>query len=95
MEINLNHGDLYALMAALCWSSGVILFDISGKILDSLQINLLKNVIGFIGFVIVIVITGNIFISYSIDEYKLLIIKYCNKTTNVMKFGLINYIRLN
>ena len=45
LKINMNSGDIYALMAAFCWSSGIILFQLSGKVLDSLQINLLKNLI--------------------------------------------------
>jgi len=70
----LNSGDIYALLAALCWSSGVILFELSGKILDSLQMNFLKNFIGFIGFFLVLLITGDMFISYTANEYWLLII---------------------
>ena len=74
MGLNLNSGDIYALLAALCWSSGIILFELSGKVLDSLQMNLLKNFIGFIGFCIVLLITGDLFISYSAHEYWLLVI---------------------
>ena len=70
----MNSGDIYALLAALCWSSGVILFELSGKILDSLQMNFLKNFIGFIGFFLVLLITGDMFISYTANEYWLLII---------------------
>ena len=74
MDLQLNTGDIYALMAALCWSSGIILFKLSGKVLDSLEINFLKNIIGFIGFVTVLLITGDMFIYYTAYEYYLLII---------------------
>ena len=74
MDLNLNSGDIYALLAALCWSSGIILFELSGKLLDSLQINFLKNFIGFIGFFIVVIITDNLFILYTTQEFWLLVI---------------------
>ena len=48
MHLFLNSGDIYALLAAMCWSSGIILFELSGKVLESLQINFIKNFIGFI-----------------------------------------------
>ena len=70
----MNLGDTYALLAALCWSSGVILFELSGKVLDSLQINFLKNLVATICFVLVLIITGNIFVSYTVNEYFLLFI---------------------
>ena len=34
MLISLNIGDIYALLAAICWSSGVILFELSGSSSD-------------------------------------------------------------
>ena len=71
--MHLNSGDIYALLAALCWSSGIILFELSGKVLDTLQINFLKNIIGLIGFVFVLLITGDIFIFYTTYEYWLLV----------------------
>ena len=74
MDFYLNIGDIYALLAAFCWSSGVILFDLSGKEFNSLQINLLKNIIGLFCFVIVLFFTGNLFSSYTNKEYQLLII---------------------
>jgi|ETN02SMinimDraft_4_1059925.scaffolds.fasta_scaffold78995_1 drug/metabolite transporter (DMT)-like permease len=74
MELYFNIGDFYALMAALCWSSGVILFELSGKSLDSIQINLLKNSIGFLCFVVVLLVTGDLFISYTNQEYGILVI---------------------
>ena len=51
MNFHLNSGDIFAILTALCWSSGVIFFQVSGRILSSLQINLLKNIIGVIGFI--------------------------------------------
>ena len=74
MGLHLNSGDIYALLAALCWSSGIILFELSGRVLDSLQINFIKNFIGFIGFIIVLIITNNLFISYTSNEYWVLVI---------------------
>jgi len=74
MHLHLNSGDIYALLAALCWSSGIILFELSGKTLDSLQINFIKNIIGLIGFLMVLLIAGNLFISYTTHEYFLLLI---------------------
>jgi len=70
----MNAGDVYALLAALCWSSGIILFELSGKVLDSLQINVIKNIIGLMGFFLVLFMTGNLIISYTPHEYWLLII---------------------
>ena len=46
MLLNLNLGDFYAIMTALCWSSGVIFFEIAGRSLNTLQISLLKNIVG-------------------------------------------------
>ena len=46
MKINFNSGDMYALLTAFCWSSAVILFDLSGRRLGAMQINLLKNAVG-------------------------------------------------
>jgi len=74
MHLHLNSGDIYALMAALCWSSGIILFELAGKVLDSLQMNFIKNFIGLIGFTMILLINGNLFISYTSHEYFLLII---------------------
>jgi len=74
MHLYLNSGDIYALLAALCWSSGIILFELSGRVLDSLQMNFIKNLIGLIGFIMVLLISGNLFVSYTAHEYLLLII---------------------
>ena len=49
-------GDVYAIMTAICWSSAVILFDISSKKMDSAQLNVLKNMVGVIGFIITIIL---------------------------------------
>ena len=52
MEFYLNTGDIYALLTAFCWSSAVILFDLSSRRLGSLEMNMLKNIIGVFGFVL-------------------------------------------
>ncbi len=49
-------GDLYAVITAVCWSSAVILFDISTKNFTAIQLNVLKNFIGVFGFVLTIVL---------------------------------------
>ena len=49
-------GDIYAIITALCWSSAVILFDISSKKMDSFQLNVLKNFVGVFGFILTIII---------------------------------------
>ena len=69
MELNLNIGDIYAITAALCWSSGVILFDMSGKTFDSAEINLLKNIFGFICFVITLIFTNSLIENYTYFEF--------------------------
>ena len=48
-------GDLYAVITAVCWSSAVILFDISTKNFTAIQLNVLKNFIGVFGFILTIV----------------------------------------
>ena len=48
-------GDLYAVITAVCWSYAVILFDISTKNFTAIQLNLLKNFIGVLGFILTIV----------------------------------------
>ena len=52
MGFSLNPGDIYAILTALCWSSAVVLFDFSSRRLGSQQINILKNDIGVIGFLL-------------------------------------------
>ena len=49
-------GDLYALLTAVCWSISVILFDLSSNKFNPLQINIVKNFLGVIGFIITIFI---------------------------------------
>ena len=49
-------GDLYAVITAVCWSSAVILFDISTKSFTAIQLNVLKNFIGVFGFILTIVL---------------------------------------
>ena len=49
-------GDLYAVITAICWSSAVILFDISTKNFTAIQLNVLKNFIGVFGFILTIII---------------------------------------
>ena len=54
--MNMNLGDIFAILTALCWSSAVILFDLSGRLFSSIQISLIKNFIGVIGFICTIFI---------------------------------------
>ena len=49
-------GDLYAVITAICWSSAVILFDISTKNFTAIQLNILKNFIGVFGFILTIIV---------------------------------------
>ena len=49
-------GDLYAVITAVCWSSAVILFDISTKNFSAIQLNVLKNLIGVFGFILTIIV---------------------------------------
>jgi len=49
-------GDIYALLTAVCWSFAVILFEFSSNKLNPLQINIVKNSFGVIGFIITIFI---------------------------------------
>ena len=49
-------GDIYAIITAVCWSSAVILFDISSKSFRAIEINAIKNFIGIIGFICTIII---------------------------------------
>ena len=54
--MNLNLGDIYAILTAFCWSFAVILFDISSKKLNSLQMSFIKNFIGVLGFILTVII---------------------------------------
>ncbi|MEL1236434.1 MAG: DMT family transporter [Candidatus Neomarinimicrobiota bacterium] len=49
-------GDLYAVITAVCWSSAVILLDISTKNFTAIQLNVLKNFIGVFGFILTIIL---------------------------------------
>jgi len=72
--MSLSLGDIYAILTALCWSCGVIFFGIAGKVLTSLQISLLKNIVGVIGFLSFIIIKGDGFPTFNDKEYIVLII---------------------
>ena len=73
MQYNLNLGDIYAILTALCWSFGVICFDISGRVLNSLQISFLKNIVGVLGFIIFLFIQSDSFPFFSHHEYFILV----------------------
>ena len=72
MKINFNSGDMYALLTAFCWSSAVIFFDLSGRRLGAMQINLLKNAVGVAGFTLTLLIIGNGFPGFSSRDFLLL-----------------------
>ena len=74
MQYSLNLGDIYAILTAICWSCGVICFDIAGRVLNSLQISLLKNIVGVLGFIIFLFIQSDSFPSFSQHEYFILIL---------------------
>tara|TARA_B000000460_G_scaffold69313_1_gene47612 strand:+ start:116 stop:1003 length:888 start_codon:yes stop_codon:yes gene_type:complete len=74
LEFQLNTGDLYAILTSFCWASGVILFQVSGQILGSMHINVLKNTIGVIGFILFLIIQGNRFPVFTYDEMMILTI---------------------
>ena len=74
MQLNLNLGDFYAILTALCWSCGVIFFEIAGRVLNSLQISLLKNIVGVLGFISFIILLGDPFPDFIGQEYLILII---------------------
>lgn len=74
MQLNLNLGDFYAILTALCWSCGVIFFEIAGRVLNSLQISLLKNIVGVLGFISFIILQGDPFPDFIGQEYFTLII---------------------
>ena len=58
-------GDLYALLTAVCWSFAVILFELSSNKLNPLQINIVTNSLGVIGFIITIFILNIPYPSFS------------------------------
>ena len=67
-------GDIYAILTALCWSSAVILFDISSKKFEALQLNAIKNLIGVCGFFVTIIVFSIPHPKFSSDELIILII---------------------
>ena len=73
MHLNLNLGDFYAILTALCWSCGVIFFEIAGRVLNTLQISLLKNIVGVVGFIIFILLQGHAFPLFNQQEYNILV----------------------
>ena len=74
MDFHLNSGDIFAILTALCWSSGVIFFHVSGRILGSLQISLLKNIIGVIGFIGFLAVQGDEFPLFTYHDLWIMII---------------------
>tara|TARA_B100001248_G_scaffold225584_1_gene183208 strand:- start:2245 stop:3111 length:867 start_codon:yes stop_codon:yes gene_type:complete len=58
-------GDLYALLTAVCWSLAVIFFKLSSNKLNPLQINIVKNSFGVLGFIITICILNIPYPSFS------------------------------
>ena len=72
--MNFNLGDIFAVLTAFCWSSAVILFELSGKSLTSLQISLIKNIIGVIGFTITIIFIDLSFLDFTKSEIFILMI---------------------
>ena len=74
MDFHLNSGDIFAILTALCWSSGVIFFHLSGRILSSLQISMLKNIIGVIGFIGFLAVQRNEFPVFTHHEIWIMVI---------------------
>ena len=73
IKLNLNNGDIFAILTAICWSSAVILFEFSSRRLSSLQINILKNLIGITGFFLTIFFTRTNLTSISLNHFLVLI----------------------
>ena len=67
-------GDIYALLTAVCWSSAVILFDISSRKFEAFQLNAIKNLIGVFGFIITIIVLSIPIPNFSSSELIVLII---------------------
>ena len=74
MKLNLNIGDIYAILTAISWSTGVIFFDVAGRKLNSIQMSLLKNIVGVFGFILFLIIKGDSFFLFSNDEFIVLVI---------------------
>ena len=67
-------GDLYALLTAFCWSCAVILFELSSNKLNPIQINIVKNSVGLIGFIITIFILNIPYPEFSNRSFIILLI---------------------
>ena len=67
-------GDIYAIITAICWSSAVILFDISSKKFNAIQLSALKNFIGVLGFIITILVFSIPLPIFTIDDVFILFI---------------------
>lgn len=67
-------GDLYALLTAVCWSFAVILFELSSKELNPLQMNIIKNSIGVMGFIATIFILNIPYPDFSSSNLIILLI---------------------
>ena len=74
MQYSLNLGDIYAILTAICWSCGVICFDIAGRVLNSLQISLLKNIVGVLGFIGFLLLQGDPFPLFDQHDYFILVV---------------------
>ena len=74
MQYSLNIGDIYAILTAICWSCGVICFDIAGRVLNSLQISLLKNIVGVLGFIGFLLLQGDPFPLFAQRDYFVLVV---------------------
>jgi len=74
MQYSLNLGDIYAILTAICWSCGVICFDIAGRVLNSLQISLLKNIVGVLGFIGFLLLQGDPFPVFDQHDYFILVV---------------------
>jgi len=74
MQYSLNLGDIYAILTAICWSCGVICFDIAGRVLNSLQISLLKNIVGVLGFIGFLLLQGDPFPVFAQHDYFVLVV---------------------
>ena len=74
MQYSLNLGDIYAILTAICWSCGVICFDIAGRVLNSLQISLLKNIVGVLGFIGFLLLQGDPFPLFAQRDYFVLVV---------------------
>ena len=67
-------GDLYAILTAICWSSAVILFDISSKNFEAIQLNAIKNFIGVVGFLSTIIVLSIPIPEFTLNEFSILAI---------------------